>query len=150
VPRVAFVLVPQVHLLDLAGPAQAFWTAADLGYGYEQTYVSESPTVLTAQGVPVTAATSWPSLTSDDLVVVPGWHAASRPQPSVSPEHLQCIVDHHAGGGTVASVCAGAFALGSAGLLDGRRCTTHQRPPGRAGPALPTGHRLAGRPLHDR
>ncbi len=32
--KVVFLLVPGLHLLDLAGPAQAFGTAADLGCGY--------------------------------------------------------------------------------------------------------------------
>jgi hypothetical protein len=42
VTRVVFLLVPQLHLLDLAGPAQVFSTAADLGYCYHQQYLSSN------------------------------------------------------------------------------------------------------------
>ena len=53
---VVFLLVPGLHLLDLAGPAQAFSTAADLGCGYELHYVAEQEDVRTAQGATVRAA----------------------------------------------------------------------------------------------
>lgn len=58
---VAFLLAPNVHLLDLAGPAQVFSTAADLGLGYELTYVADAEEVPTAQGIPLKAGTAWPS-----------------------------------------------------------------------------------------
>lgn len=124
--HVVFFLVPGVHVLDLAGPAQVFSTAADLGHPYTLAYVAEQPQVPTAQGLPLVARLDWPALGADDLIVVPGWRARTLARgPAIADGSLRVLRDHHARGGTVASVCAGAEALGRAGLLDGRRCTTH-------------------------
>jgi transcriptional regulator GlxA family with amidase domain len=126
VTRIVFLLVPQLHLLDLAGPAQVFCTAADLGYAYDLHYVAEQADVPTAQGVAVRAGQRWPRLEPADLIIVPGWRAPTLARTGpLSPASIQRLSDHHAAGGTVAGVCAGADALGRAGLLDGRRCTTH-------------------------
>jgi transcriptional regulator GlxA family with amidase domain len=124
--RVVFLLVPQLHLLDLAGPAQVFSTAAEFGLPYELSYVAEQEDVVTAQGVRLRAATCWPRLGREDLVMVPGCGRptlATGPRPA--PGTLGRLVAHHAAGGTVASVCSGADILGQAGLLERRRCTTH-------------------------
>lgn len=124
--HIVFLLVPGLHLLDLAGPAQVFSTAADFGYPYRLGYVAEQSLVPTAQGLPLTAGLDWPELGAEDLIVVPGWRARTLATgPAVGPAALRALREHHAAGGTVASVCAGAEALGRAGLLDGRRCTTH-------------------------
>jgi transcriptional regulator GlxA family with amidase domain len=124
--RILFLLVPGVHLLDLAGPAQVFSTAADFGHDYTLSYVSAQPLVPSAQGVTLGAQTVWPELDPEDLVLVPGWRCPTLAvAPDLGPGVGQRLRDHHARGGTVASVCAGAEALGRAGLLDGRRCTTH-------------------------
>jgi transcriptional regulator GlxA family with amidase domain len=127
VTRVAFLLVPGLHLLDLAGPAQVFASAADLGQDYRISYVGEHDTVRTAQGLTVNAEPSLPALGSADLIVVPGWRAQEGLGGTgpLAPETLAWLRAHHAAGGIVSSICAGTDALGRAGLLDGRRCTTH-------------------------
>jgi transcriptional regulator GlxA family with amidase domain len=123
--KVVFLLVPQLHVLDLAGAAQVFSTADDFGYEYRLEYVGEQEDVPTAQGVRMRADTEWPALTPDDLVIVPGWRTELRGTGGLSRSTLDRLVRHHANGGRVASVCSGADALGQAGLLDGRRFTTH-------------------------
>jgi len=57
-------------------------------------------------------------------VIVPGWRAADALVPQALCEALQKA---HAAGARILSLCSGAFVLAAAGLLEGKRATTHWR-----------------------
>jgi transcriptional regulator GlxA family with amidase domain len=124
--HVVFLLLPKVHLLDMAGPAQVFDSAADYGATYKLHFCADSAETSSAQGLLFKTTTELPKLGSNDLVVIPGQRAKQIENNQVLPARIRAWLQETYRAGThLASVCSGAFALGEAGFLSGRRCTTH-------------------------
>jgi len=120
--RVFFLLVPQVHVLDLAGPMQVFYEANGFGAAYEIHTCSETPTLKTAQGLTLAGLEPLPEIRKGDIVLVPGLDSTLLRGLKVPARWLRSV---EPAGGSLGSICSGAFLLGHAGLLDRRQCTTH-------------------------
>lgn len=124
--RVVFLFVHDMHLLDMSGPAQAFHSARAEGAKYDLQFCAATPQVRTAQGLTLSDLSPLPEIEASDLIVVPGMRCEGRlPSSTLTPDTRSWLLEAHAAGAQIASVCSGAISLGEAGLLDGRRCTTH-------------------------
>ncbi len=89
---------------------------------YDFAVVSADPgPVRTEAGFTIETPHRLDRTTTSDLIVVP---AAGEDGP-FDPRILKALTDAVARGARVMSICTGAYVLGEAGLLDGRRCTTH-------------------------
>lgn len=77
-----------------------------------------------AGGLTVAAPHGLDEVERADTIVIPGWRGADQPPPSALIDALQRA---HARGARICSICSGAFVLAHAGLLDGRRASTHWR-----------------------
>ncbi|MGE0218212.1 GlxA family transcriptional regulator [Mycolicibacterium sp.] len=62
------------------------------------------------------------ALADVDTIVVPGCHDVDVDTPA---DVIDALRSAHAAGTRIASICTGAFTLAAAGLLDGKRATTH-------------------------
>lgn len=128
-PRdMAFMVFPGFQIQDLSGPLAAFELAGNIGPGkpYRTHIVSRSGGLVTSScGLAV--ETHPVRGKAFDTFMVMGGGVLSGPSSPASwiPAHM---IEHRVDRARrVASVCTGAFILAAAGLLDGRRATTHWR-----------------------
>ncbi len=123
--RIVLVSFPGVLGLDLVGPAEVFSTAGQIRPGsYTVETVATSGSHSTSSGLGLMPSSPLPTPPSGiDTVIVPGGVGVAAAEEDA--ELVEWLRDAAAGARRVASVCTGAFLLARAGLLDGRRATTH-------------------------
>lgn len=124
--RIAFVVFEGFQALDLVGPYEVFQHAHRIAGGYDCRVVAPQPgPVRSGSGLAVDASHGVADLdpAGIDTLVVAGGEGVDRARHD--PALARWIADAGAGARRVTSVCSGVFLLAAAGLLQGRRVTTH-------------------------
>ena len=125
--EVVFVLLPDVVLLDVAGPADAFRNAAGRIPGsYRLRFVAPQPAVTAAIGLTLSALEPLPERLAPRTIAVLTGVTGGSIDPAAPA--TRCVIDWLRDGARpemLLCVCAGSVLAAHAGLLAGRECTTH-------------------------
>jgi transcriptional regulator GlxA family with amidase domain len=133
---VVIVVFDGVKLLDAVGPAEVFVEANRFGAHYSLEIASvDGNDVITSIGTRFAVTCPISAIEAADTVIVAGGdRLVGRP---IDPELVAALKTVPSRTRRLASVCTGSFILAQAGLLNGRRATTHWRHTGRLARAFP-------------
>ncbi len=125
---VYFLLLPQLVLLDLAGPAEAFRMAnKKVADSYQLHFVAPARSIQAAVGLQLAALDPLPAKLAEDAIVVV--NGVSGEPVNFDEPATQRVVEWLSSGvigkAMLLCVCAGSVIVGKSGLLTGRECTTH-------------------------
>jgi transcriptional regulator GlxA family with amidase domain len=118
--HVTVLALADVVAFDLSTPAQVFGNEPGR-YAFTACGV-RAGRVPSTTGFAIDLPRGLDAVAEADTVLVPGLRPPQWPPPAAALDALRAA---HARGARVASICTGAFVLAQAGLLDGRRATTH-------------------------
>jgi cyclohexyl-isocyanide hydratase len=118
--NIGFVIFPQLTQLDFTGPLQVLSRLP--GAAMHIIAKSEAP-VPSDCGLSLVPTSTFAACPDLDVICVPGGFGVV--EAIGDQETVELVRRQAAGARYVTSVCTGAFVLGAAGLLEGRRATTH-------------------------
>jgi cyclohexyl-isocyanide hydratase len=118
--NIGFVIFPNLTQLDFTGPLQVLNRMPESKTHIIAKSLDPVPSDCGLSLLPTTTFRDCPQL---DLICIPG--GAGVVKAMTDPETIDFVRRQAAGARYISSVCTGAFVLGAAGLLKGRRATTH-------------------------
>ncbi|MBF0707786.1 MULTISPECIES: DJ-1/PfpI family protein [Bacillaceae] len=125
---VGILLFNEVEVLDFAGPFEVFSITTTLESNVKPFVVktiSENGEMVTARnGLNVQPDYGFDDHPSFDIVIIPGGYGAEQIEIN-NPRIIAWIQDQKSKVELMTSVCTGALLLAKAGVLDGRKATTH-------------------------